>query len=771
MEREPQNLQEFNVIGKRCSELGIERFDSRPKASGSAIYSADIERPNMLWAKMLHCPYAHARIKSMDSSKAEALPGVKYVLRYDDPEIQAIPVLGGSLAVADIVAGGAVAVRAPEALVMGSDEFYWEGEEGGVAVAAESEEICDEALKLIDVEWEELPFVLDIEEAMKPGAPILHPEVNPDSNLIVDWKIEKGDVEAGFAEADFVFQDRYTLRPLTHCGAETWNALAEWKGDRVTVWSNVQKITTRQTVLASQLGIPYSKVNYIVNYKGGSFGQENTCSVGGGGYFRMQPFTAILAKRTGRPVKMHYSRRDQFYCAEPGMVADVEVGAKDNGKLTAVHIKAYGNGQSGGQVEIWCFGLYSGFIREDCNCPNILSESGEVFVNKCPTWWFRCEENENSFIMGSVLDRVAEISGVDPTEVALINGLIPEPSLKECIEAGKKAIGWDEKWHAPGTKTLPSGKLHGMGFNWSHEFSSSGGAAFAASIRIEPDGSVKMMADVVDIGVAPHTTYAMIVAEVLGARIQDVYMPVSSTDVGIPQCGPGGSIALSFNSAAWVFCANETKRQLLERAAPKLEVSPDELDIKDSVIFVKADPEKSIPFSSVGYLTVTTNPTETTYGWPWAVIHKDPTLYQTHFCEVEVDTETGQIEVTKVVNVNDAGQVIMPEIFEGQQYGASIMGWGRPLTEDMIYDPMTGVLLNGNLYEFKFATMNDCGPIETITKNSGLGYGVWGLCGVGEDCATVLPCAITNAIYNAIGVRIQKNPIYPEDVLRALGKI
>ena len=209
---------EFNVVGKRHI---VERADARAKATGSAIYSADIQHPNMLWAKMMNCPYAHARIKNMDTSKAESVPGVVAVLRYDDPEIQAIPAQAAG----------------PESFLHGSDEFHWEGEPGGVAVAAESEEICDEALKMVEIEWEELPFILDIEEAAASGAPVLHPEHNDENNELLSWTIEEGDLEEGLAEADFTFEDTFKIQPLPHCGAETYNALAEWKGDSLTMWS------------------------------------------------------------------------------------------------------------------------------------------------------------------------------------------------------------------------------------------------------------------------------------------------------------------------------------------------------------------------------------------------------------------------------------------------------------------------------------------------------------------------------------------------------
>jgi xanthine dehydrogenase molybdenum-binding subunit len=756
MSIDSSTTEEYKVIGKR----GTKRFDIPIKVSGSATFTTDVSLPNQLYAKFVHCPYAHAKAKSFDISKAKSLPGVRDIITYEDPEIKAMPIAGAGT----------------QAIDLSSPECHWEGEELGIIVAADTEEICEEAINLINIDWEELPFVLTIEEAIGGNAPIVYPERNPDNNVMFDWRIETGNIDEGFKQADITFEDEYKLHPLHHAGAETQVCLVQWIGDTVKIWTNVQIPDLKRSEIATALGVPLSKVSLEVNFKGGSFGQEATLT---SACPRLNPYLGLLAKRTGRPVKYVYTRREHFYCAEPGLYAKVKVGIKNNGEITAIHMNAVGSGNVGGQADAWKSwgGLFSLWVREDLKCPNILDESSFVFVNKCPTWWFRCEENENAFIFASIIDRTAEITKLDPEEVIRLNARVNNSSCINVIKAGKEAISWDNKCHEPGKKILSNGKMHGLGMVWCHEWASVKGAYRPAAMRIETDGTVKLLSDTIDCGQCPNTTYAMIVAEVLGVKLDNVFMPQNNTNVGVPMQWPGGSTGCTRNGESWKACAIEARKQIFARAAPRLGVTPDELDMSDGTIFVKDNPEKSLPLrtSGISGLTVAVNPTDRPIGWggnPLAYVEiPAPTVFQAHFVEVEVDPDTGKIEVTNVINVCDVGQAIRPESVEGQMYGGTIMAWGRPLSEDMIYDPQTGILLNGDLCNFQIASFLDCGPIETIIQESRLGIGPFGLAGVGEDTATLVPVGITNAVFNAIGVRIQENPITSEKILKALGKI
>jgi xanthine dehydrogenase molybdenum-binding subunit len=398
---------------------------------------------------------------------------------------------------------------------------------------------------------------------------------------------------------------------------------------------------------------------------------------------------------------------------------------------------------------------------------------------------------------------VAAELGLDPTEVALKNdgydgrdttelskykrehGFPDRDSLKECIEAGKKTIGWDEKWHPPGTKRLPNGKMHGMAFTWSHEWDDTRGTGSAA-VMIENDGTVSIIGEQSDIGVNPWTAYCQIVADELGIRYEDVNIKPFNLDHGFALMSPDGSANLCSNGEVLRKAAQKAKEMLLELAAQRFEgVEPKELDIKDGIIYVKAAPEeqktikeavaRAMPmFASAAFWTeppVIAWAWHTQGVWGRALETGRPRLCrQAHFIEVEVDTGTGEVEVTKVVNVNDVGKAISPETVEGQMYGGTYMGIGRALSEEMVWDEKTGVLLNRNLLDYKYATMLDCGPIETIIKETGMGHGPYGTCGVAEDIATEVPALLGPAVYNAIGKWVDEYPITPDKVLKALGE-
>ncbi|MBN2186102.1 MAG: xanthine dehydrogenase family protein molybdopterin-binding subunit, partial [Dehalococcoidia bacterium] len=398
------------------------------------------------------------------------------------------------------------------------------------------------------------------------------------------------------------------------------------------------------------------------------------------------------------------------------------------------------------------------------------------------------------------------------------HGFPVRDSLKEGVEAGKKAMGWDEKWHAPGMKRLPNGKMHGLGFIWDHEWDDNRGAA-VGGVLIQQDGSVSIVGQHCDIGVNGESAYCQVVAEELGMRYEDVFIR-QQDDVHFALMTPDGSCNLITNAYTLKKAARKAKQKLLELATsttPVMEenilaafpdmkredmderdrdipaafpgMKPEDLDVKDSVIYVKADPSNrktvaevvkdvggSISFKNE-MAAIQNTRHEPVYAWAWHRAGRYGTepgrhrlCRQAHFCEIEVDDETGEIEVTKVVNVNDVGKAISPEAVEGQMYGGAYMGVGRNRTEEYIWDEQTGVLLNGDFLNYKFATMNDVGPIEAIIQETGMGYGPYGSVGIGEDIATVTTFLLQGAVYNAIGKWVDDYPITPDKVLKVLGK-
>ncbi len=794
-------LKEYDNIGKR----GVRRIDGYKKASGEAEYTRDVQLPGMLYARFLTSPYPHAEIKSMDTSRAEALSRVRYVLRYDDPELPATADLGGHV---------------PSSLPPLPRVAHFQGEEVGAFVAADSEEIAEQALKLINVEWEERPFLLDPEEALKPGAPLANPEAFPHSNIEDETVFERGDVEKGFAESDRIIEFKAMRTYNAWMGPEAPCGVFRWNGEEPEVWVKQQRPHVAKRVIASWFGgIPMSKIEMHCPYQGASFGGWSQVPWNMGGHY----CAAVVAKRTGRLVKWLFDRREDFYGGEMDEgIYYFRVGAKKDGTITAVEVRFVQTNSQYGVGPVM-------HLIENTRIPNIYGKRQRVWVNKGLNTAVRCEQNANCLSFTLVFDRVAAELGLDPIEVALKNdgaeghdmvwlnkrkaemGFQVRDSLRECVEKGKAAIDWDNKWHAPGTKKLPNGKMHGMAFTWTHEWEDSAGSSEMA-IRIERnDGTASILSCRSDIGVNAETAYCQVAADELGMRLEDVfYRP--QNDPGFFAMTPDSSTNMAINGFAIRNAARILRRKILEAATSPRAVSqrgsypasfpglkPEDLDIKDSVIYVKADPPTRMtlaefvgPSGSVGPLSsfefiagARTNFTGPLFAHGWhtqtgCYIDEAPQFRlsnprhrftrQAHFIEVEVDTETGEVEVTRVVNVNDVGKVVNWGGCEGQQYGGSYMGIGRGHSEEVVYDPVSGVMLNGNLANYRFATMNDVGPINTILVETGMGYGPYGLLGIGEDIATVTPGLLIPAIYNATGKWVDELPATPERVLKALGR-
>jgi len=506
-------------------------------------------------------------------------------------------------------------------------------------------------------------------------------------------------------------------------------------------------------------------------------------------------------------VKLMYDQRLSFFYGGnlDAAIHRFKVGAKKDGTITAVQIKGlFANAPPG-----WI--PYNGIVHfmENTSIPNLYLENRGAHVNVGPTCAYRCEQTPNTLCMTMVFNHVADTLGLDPTVVALKNdgthgeglsylskykaehGFRDRDSLRECIEAGKKAIRWDEKWHEPGTRRLPNGKYHGMAFTWTHEWVDTSGVGIAG-VRIERDGSVAVLSLHSDIGVSAVTAYAQIVADELGVNYEDVsFRPFY--DVTYFLAVPGASKNLTSNGYVVRKAARLAKQKLLELATktgdysthiykPPFEgMKPADLNVKDSIVYVKADPKRKATVKEVvkvgryGFGD-THGPV---YAWAWhtqgiylgesAVRH--PLMRQAHFMEVEVDAETGEVEITNVVNVNDVGKAINPDACAGQQYGGTFMAVGRNKFEEVVWDPQTGVRLNADLLNYKFATMLDCGPVETILVETGQGWGPYGSCGIGEDIATVVSDLMGPAVYNAIGKWIEEHPITPDKILEAMGKI
>jgi CO/xanthine dehydrogenase Mo-binding subunit len=785
---------EGGYIGRR----GLRPKEAPQKVTGRAVYTNDVCLPGMLYIKVYRSPYAHARIKSLDSSKAEALPGVWEVIRYDDPDIDLSdpyqPMLGHTW------------FWYRDTILPDTADF--QGIRLGAMVIAESEEICDQALRLIGegIEWEELPFILDPEEAARPDAPLMHSELNPKSNV---WKDEvilnQGDVEKGFSFSDQVieFTERKTDDDVW-AGVEPGCMVAQWKGEELELWYHGQNISTDVPFMVSPAfkndQHRPSKLKVHTPYNGATFGGNIM-----GMAAQLVRYAVIAARKTLRPVKVvdDYSMSWEGTSFEVG-TAHYKVGFNNDGTIVAIKIITY---QKTGLP------LYSKFL-DTLKTPN-------VYVREIRSYWSRPHEScwkdgaANCTLVNLVINKVAAQLGMDPIKVQLLNdgaighdmawldenikkpyGMPARDSLKEVIEAGKAAFDWDHKWHPPGTRKLPNGKMHGVGFYavacWTT------GAKLGSGIPgifVAMDGTATIFYRRPDCGQSAPTTYCQIVADEIGLRYEDVkieFIDYSCFDAA----SPAGSWGSSLNTYGLVVNARKIKKLLLEYAVqpPAVQISTigfnpqapspfkgkkiEELDIKDGRIFEKANPGNTMPVRRVTSLYVGGRFTE---GGPFFVgeippaIPKDDEKFkmarQCCFIEVEVDTETGQVDVTKLVHPYDVGQSLNPDVNEQQLYGGAYAGLGVSATEAIYYDPQTGVRLNDNHIGYPILTILDVGPIEMPIVETHVGWSAYGLFGCSEaGKAATAAALLVPAVYNAIGKWIEDTPITPDRVLKALGK-
>ncbi len=795
--------EEFQSIGKR----GVLRTDGYEKATGAAKYTLDVQLPGMLYGRFLVSPYPHAQILSMDTSEAEKYPGVRAVLRYDDPELPK----GASL-------GGHELNSVPPL----SDVAHFQGEELGAFVVADSEEIAEQALRLIRVEWQQRGFVLDPEKALEPGAPLSNPEDNPEGNLDTRgiYVEGHGDIQKGFAEADKIVEFKFSQGLNTWVGPERPCGVWRWNGKFAEVWLKQQRPHICKRAISTWFGgLPMNHIDLHCLYQGASFGGWTQMAWNLGGTY----CAAVVSKRTGRPVKWLFSRREDFYGGEMDAgVLYYKVGAKLDGTITAVEVRGVVVNQA-----MLVFGIIK-HLLDNTRIPHVFGRTEGVWVNKGPTVPTRCEQNLNSYTVDLVTNQVADALGLDPIEVALKNdgaeghdidwlnerkkelGFPVRDSLRECIEKGKAAIDWDGKRHAPGAVKLPNGKMHGLAFTWTHEWDDSAGTAEIAIYVERNDGTATILGCRGDGGQNAETAYCQIAADELGFRVEDVRFK-HQDDAGFFTMTPDTSTNLSVNGWAVRHAARLLKEKILEAAVAPRGVTqltsfppafPDkqaeELDLRDGVIFEKARPSNRMTvadfvgpsgaqgplFSPIGEPILAGKeglaypmrmiPPMFEHGWQ---VQRGTYLgarlrfcRQAHFMEVEVDPETGEVDITQVVTVNDVGKVINWEGCEGQAYGGAYMGVGRGRTEEVVYDARTGIMLNGNLLNYKIPTLMDIGDMQNLMVESGMGYGPYGSVGIGEDVATVLPILIGPAIHNALGVWLEGYPATPDRVLKALGK-
>ncbi len=763
------------------------RIDGWEKASGRAEYADDIATkrrfPDMLYCRILRSPYAHARIKHLDTTKAEKLPDVKCILTYKDPDVACLKLTSaGWTDGVDTVSYERMMWKAYRDRRILSDQVCWVGDEAGVAVAAESERIAEEALRLIDVKWEVLQFVLDPIEAMKPGGPVIHGEIAfnnvlpPDKVGGPDVFLEKGNIEKGFLEADLVVEATATYHNASQGSLDNWCCLARWEGDKLTIWSNSYEADQTRMYISQMLEMPINKVRVISQYVGGQFGRNDT------GELPFFILTALLAKKTGRSVKFKSERKERFLNTRQPAIYYSKMGAKKDGTITSCYFKAIGNAGAYCDHTFFALKYAPAEVAEVAfaHIPNLKMEAYGVYTNTIPGCMMRGVGNvQLNFMLGRIVDELAEKLGMDPLDLVVKNfghewETLPDKSLAAVVEEGAKRIGWKNR-HTPGTGPMYDGrKKRGIGFSfhpgWHAEWQEKRRGPIQVGIRINPDCTVTLEAPTVETGPGSNTCNVLGCAEALsflGIGPEDIiWVSKVDTETTLKDTVQTDSSVSFLQSEVITAAAVEIKKKILEMAAPKLGAAAAELDIAAGRIFAKASTQNSISVRDLMWqgdlvplsITVSRVPLGDKTGVP----------YMATFAEVEVDVTTGQTKAIKIVMLNDCGTVMYASGAEAQQIGGQCIGVGESLTEEIIYDETTGVPLNFNWIDYKIPTILDFPDVEPVLMEVWRGAGEYGACGIGEGVVTCTPRAIANAVYNAIGVRIDQIPITPEKVLNAL---
>ncbi|UCH92349.1 MAG: xanthine dehydrogenase family protein molybdopterin-binding subunit [Candidatus Aminicenantes bacterium] len=731
---------------KKLKILGtpVSRVDGYDKVSGTAQYTFDVGLANMAIAKTLRCPHPHARIKSIDTAKALKHPGVLAVItQKNTPKI---PWYSNTSYLFD-----------PHLRYLG-DEV--------ACLAAESEEIAAEALKLIRVEYEILPFVVDTGKAMKPDAPKLYENGNIRGGKPFVYK--RGDAEKGFKEADVVVEDTFTTQVAVHNPTEVHCSAANWDGDRLTVWDSTQTVFNVRDTLAQSLGIPANKVRVIKKYMGGGFGSKLVP----GKYTVM---AALLARKIGRPVKIALDRKEMNLAVgnRPDSVQKLKAGAKKDGTLTALSHHAYGT------VGAYTYGAGCSWpLRTVYKCDNVYVEEYSVYTNAGPGRPMRAPGHvQGTFAMDSLIDEIAEKIGMDPLEFRLKNYAekdqvynIPYTSkrLREAYKKGAEAIGWQRRSQPAGSGT-PGPIKRGIGMATQIWWGGGGPPAYA-TIKLNSDGSAQVMAGSQDLGTGTYTFITQVAAEVLEIPLEKISVTLGDTSL-CPYCGgSGGSTTAPSVAPAVHDAAEQIKAKLMSGAAALLELPEDQLLYQNGVISSKKDESKKVTITDI--LGKTRERELIANG----ARNANPKGYMINtfgaqFAEVEVDTETGKVKVLKVVAANDIGRVLNRKTAENQFHGGIIQGIGFALMEQRIIDQTTGKVLTTNMHDYKMPTVMDMPEIEAyVVSDADPLISSVGAKGLGEPAHIPTAGAIANAVYNAIGVRIKSLPITADKVLSALQK-
>ena len=742
---------EYKVIG--TSPI---RHDGVDKVTGKARFGADIHLPGMLHGKVLRSPHAHARIKSIDTSKAEAHPAVRAVATYRD--LAQLPPTGRP-----VVLG-----QTPSENAMARDKALYKGH-AVAAVAATDAHVAEEVLSLIDVEYEPLPGVFDVESAMKPGAPVLHERWDEMEGLSEDAAIKgnlanhvqhrSGDVEKGMAEADLVLEREYRTSSVHQGYIEPQTATAWWTADdRLTLWTTTQGHFPVRDNTARLLGVPLSRIKVIPMEVGGGFGGKLPVY--------LEATAAILSKKSGHPVKMSMSRTEVFEGTgpAPGAYVKVKAGVTKEGRITAAQVSfaMEAGAFPGAPLAPACASVFSPY-----NIENILVDGYDVVDNKPKTQAYRAPGVPIvAFASESLVDEIAEEMGLDPVEFRLRNVATEGTRRADGVVNGR--IGAQEIMEAMESHAhykAPSGQKNrgrgvGMGFCRNNTGLS------CAVANVNSNGTVSLVEGSVDLS-GSRVVVAQQLAETLGLSVEDVNPHVGDTDtIGFTSGSGGSGVAFKMGWAVYE-AANDVIRQMVQRAATVWDAPEEQIEYVDGAVQHKADTELRLTFKEIAETMAET-------GGP--IVGKanlNPPgasgSYTANIAEVEVDPETGKVDIMRYTAFQDVGTAIHPAYVEGQLQGGTSQGIGWALNEEY-YMSEDGRMLNPTFLDYRIPTILDLPMIESViveVPNPGHPFGVRG---VGEASIPTPLAALANAIYRATGVRMYELPMTPAAIVKAMKK-
>jgi CO/xanthine dehydrogenase Mo-binding subunit len=743
---------QFQFVGTkqpRIQGLGV--------ITNAGWYAENLSRGNQLWMTTLRSPNPHARVKSVDSSDAEKMPGVAMVLhRFNLPrQYQSIKIGSGP----------------PDRLLF-PEEVFMVGDPVAI-VLAESQDVADEAMRLIKVEYEVLPAATNFLDSMQPGAPKQWDNTLDGTVVGVTKPFQRGDPTGAMAGSE-VKVDHVAVKPVEqHVALELTNSLTWWENDRLNMIYTSQGAHTVRAALASALRLPLDKVRVVQQgYVGSGYGYRGSLDI-------PEIHAAIASRLTGRPIKLVYTRYEDFTTRthRPTFRNEVHVGVNKDGTINALQAKIIAD--VGAERSTAASGAWYGF-QMAYKIPNLGLEGIDVMTNRYLAGAYRCVSHPNgTFALETAMEKAAYAIGMDPYQFRLqnlnmdgnVDAKLPwsNPGIKDVLTTAADKVGWSQKWHAPKAKEVRPGVFHGIGMALHVCSHGAGGEPATGQVQINGDGTVQIISATNEIGEGSRTMVKIVVAEALGMPWENInIVPYVDTDLTTDTGGSGGSRQVDSGGWGAYDAAMDAKRQLFAAAVNRakadaakanktIDVNPDDLYIDGKFIKSHADSGLQYSISSI------VNSTGTTI--VGSGVHRNDgrwerTAFAAHAAEVEVDTLLNTVTVTNYVAVHDVGRVLNAMGAEQQVEGGVTMSLGSTLYEEMLTDQATGLPLNGNMLDYRVPSIKDVpDKINVFFIENPKEYGVYGAHGLGEPPMGPPGATIANAVHNAVGVWFDELPI------------